>query len=182
MNTKSRSTGGGFFVYAILILIVVLVWYWMGNHRATSSYTVSDLKKALEQEQVKTITVIQNREVPTGSLEITMDDEAHTTKVLYTSDVNEMQELVNSYHFDKLYVEEIPQESWIMKLLPYLLIFGAFFILFIIMSNNSAAQSGGSRMMNFGKSRAKLSTGKTTRLRLQMVPASRKKKKNLKKS
>lgn len=179
MNTKSRSTGGGFFVYAILILIVVLVWYWMGNHRATSSYTVSDLKKALEQEQVKTITVIQNREVPTGSLEITMDDEAHTTKVLYTSDVNEMQELVNSYHFDKLYVEEIPQESWIMKLLPYLLIFGAFFILFIIMSNNSAAQSGGSRMMNFGKSRAKLSTEEDNKITFANVAGLKEEKEEL---
>ena len=179
MNTKSRSTGGGFFVYAILILIVVLVWYWMGNHRATSSYTVSDLKKALEQEQVKTITVIQNREVPTGSLEITMDDEAHTTKVLYTSDVNEMQELVNSYHFDKLYVEEITQESWIMKLLPYLLIFGAFFILFIIMSNNSAAQSGGSRMMNFGKSRAKLSTEEDNKITFANVAGLKEEKEEL---
>lgn len=179
MNTKSRNTGGGFFVYAILILIVVLVWYWMGNHRATSSYTVSDLKKALEQEQVKTITVIQNREVPTGSLEITMDDEAHTTKVLYTSDVNEMQELVNSYHFDKLYVEEIPQESWIMKLLPYLLIFGAFFILFIIMSNNSAAQSGGSRMMNFGKSRAKLSTEEDNKITFANVAGLKEEKEEL---
>ncbi|PHU36484.1 ATP-dependent zinc metalloprotease FtsH [Agathobacter ruminis] len=151
----------------------------MGNHRATSSYTVSDLKKALEQEQVKTITVIQNREVPTGSLEITMDDEAHTTKVLYTSDVNEMQELVNSYHFDKLYVEEIPQESWIMKLLPYLLIFGAFFILFIIMSNNSAAQSGGSRMMNFGKSRAKLSTEEDNKITFANVAGLKEEKEEL---
>ena len=60
--------------------------------------------------------------------------------------------------FDNYVVEDVPAESWIMTLLPYLLIFGAFFILFMIMNNNAAANSGGSKMMNFGKSRAKLST------------------------
>jgi cell division protease FtsH len=53
--------------------------------------------------------------------------------------------------------------------LTYLLIFGAFFILFVIMNNNAAAQSGGGRMMNFGKSRAKMSTEEDNKVKFDQV-------------
>jgi cell division protease FtsH len=56
-----------------------------------------------------------------------------------------------------------------MTLLPYLLIFGAFFILFVIMNNNATAQSGGGKMMNFGKSRAKLSTDEDNHVKFDQV-------------
>jgi len=178
-TTKRRGVGGGFFVYAILILAVVLIWYWLGNRSTTSSYTIPKFREALEQDAVKSVTVIQNREQPTGALKIVLDDEDKTELLLYTSDVNEMQDLMDSYEFTKYTVEDIPKESWIMSLLPYLIIFGAFFILFVIMSNNSASQSGGSRMMNFGKSRAKLSTEEDNKINFDNVAGLKEEKEEL---
>ena len=156
MNTRNRSGFRGFGFYAVLILIVVLIWYGLSGNTTTSSYTKSDFQKALQKNDVTYVKVVQNREIPTGSLRIKLKD--GTQQYLYASDVNEMQNLMDDEKFDNYTLEDVPAESWIMTLLPYLLIFGAFFILFVIMNNNAAANSGGGKMMNFGKSRAKLST------------------------
>ena len=154
MNTKNKSGFRGFGIYAMLILLVVLIWYWLSGNTTTSSYTRADFEKALGKGAVASVEVVQNREIPTGSLRLKLKD--GTQSVLYTSDVNEMQQLMNNYQFTNYTLADVPAESWIMTLLPYLLIFGALFILFIILNNNAAANNSGGKMMNFGKSRAKL--------------------------
>ena len=64
---------------------------------------------------------------------------------------------------------QLPAENWIMTLLPYLLVFGAVFILFVIMSNNAASQNGGGKMMNFGKNRARLTTQEDNHVKFDNV-------------
>ena len=102
------------------------------------------------------VEVVQNREIPTGSLTVSLKGDKR--EVLYVSDVNSIQDLMDEYDFTAYTCDDVPAENWIMTLLPYLLVFGAVFILFMIANNNAAAQGGGSKMMNFGKNRAKLTT------------------------
>ncbi len=161
----------------MLILVVVLIWYALSGNTSTSSYTKSDFQKALEKDDVTYVRVIQNREIPTGSLRVKLKDGSQ--EYLYTSDVNEMQTLMDDEKFDNYTVDDVPAESWIMTLLPYLLIFGAFFILFVIMNNNAAANSGGGKMMNFGKSRAKLSTEEDNKTSFANVAGLREEKEEL---
>ena len=177
MNTRNRSGFRGFGFYAVLILIVVLIWYGLSGNTTTSSYTKSDFQKALQKNDVTYVKVVQNREIPTGSLRIKLKD--GTQQYLYASDVNEMQNLMDDEKFDNYTLEDVPSESWIMTLLPYLLIFGAFFILFVIMNNNAAANSGGGKMMNFGKSRAKLSTEEDNKTSFANVAGLREEKEEL---
>ena len=155
MNTNSKRGFRGFGFYAILVLIVILIWYGLTGNTSTSTY----------------------REVPTGSLKIKLKD--GTQQYLYSSDINEMQTLMDQNKFENYVVQNVPAESWIMTLLPYLLIFGAFFILFMIMNNNAAANSGGSKMMNFGKSRAKLSTEEDNKMSFDNVAGLREEKEDL---
>ncbi len=152
-NKKSSFRGLGFYIG--LILIVILVWYWLDGSSLTNNYTKAEFEKSLAKEEVVKVNVVQNREIPTGNLEITFKDAS--TKVLYTSDVNELQALMDEYDFTAYAVADVPAENWLMTLLPLLLVFAAMFILFMMM-NNQAASSGGSssKMMNFGKSRAKM--------------------------
>uniref|UniRef100_UPI004056AD92 ATP-dependent zinc metalloprotease FtsH n=1 Tax=Agathobacter sp. TaxID=2021311 RepID=UPI004056AD92 len=157
MNTKKRNSGfQGFGTYILFILLIVLLWYGMSGNNGAGTCTKAEFEAALASGNVVNVVVNQNREIPTGSVQILLKDESK--KTLYTSDVNEIQKLMDDYGFTSYTCKDVPQESWLMTLLPYLLIFGAFFILFVIMNNNAAAQNGGSKMMNFGKSRAKLST------------------------
>ena len=145
MNTKTKKRGfGGFGIYILLILLIVLIWYVMTEANQPTSITKAEFEKALELGTVKAVKIVQNREVPTGNVTVLFTDE--TQKLMYVSDTNEIQTLMESYEFTNYYCEDVPRESWLMKLLPYLLMFGAFFILFVIMQNNAAAQSGGSKI------------------------------------
>ena len=177
MNTNSKRGFRGFGFYAILVLVVILIWYGLTGNTSTSSYTRAEFEKALQKGNVTYVKVEQTREVPTGSLKIKLKD--GTQQYMYSSDINEMQTLMDQNKFDNYVVEDVPAESWIMTLLPYLLIFGAFFILFMIMNNNAAANSGGSKMMNFGKSRAKLSTEEDNKMSFANVAGLREEKEDL---
>ncbi|MCI8786302.1 MAG: ATP-dependent zinc metalloprotease FtsH [Eubacterium sp.] len=124
---------------------------------ASGAYTMAAFEQALEDGEIAFVEIEQNREIPTGTLNIQLTD--GNDKKLYVSDVNEIQNLLEKKQFTDYYTADVPQESWILNLLPLLIVLAAMFILFTIMSNQAAAGSGGVKMMNFGKSRAKLSSG-----------------------
>ena len=177
MNTNNRSNYRGFGIYGMLILLVILIWFWLSGSSATSSYTKAQFMKDIEAGNVTAVTVVQNREIPTGSLKVTLKNGSQS--VLYTSDVNELQLAMEDAGYVNYTVSEVPAENWIMTLLPYLLIFGALFILFMIMSNNAAANNSGGKMMNFGKNRAKLSTDEDNQTRFENVAGLREEKEEL---
>ena len=156
MNTKKNGNFRGMGVYVALVLAVVFIWYFLSQNTASNSYTKTDFEKALKDGDVINVEVVQNREIPTGSLTVSLKGDKR--EVLYVSDVNSIQDLMDEYDFTAYTCDDVPAENWIMTLLPYLLVFGAVFILFMIANNNAAAQGGGSKMMNFGKNRAKLTT------------------------
>ena len=156
MNTKKNGNFRGMGVYVVLVLAVVFIWYFLSQNTASNSYTKTDFEKALKDGNVINVEVVQNREIPTGSLTVSLKGDKR--EVLYVSDVNSIQKLMDEYDFTAYTCDDVPAENWIMTLLPYLLVFGAVFILFMIANNNAAAQGGGSKMMNFGKNRAKLTT------------------------
>ena len=154
---KQKSGMRGIGVYIIIVFAVICIWYWLSAGATSNSYTQSQFEKDLDKNQVKSVKVVQNREIPTGSLEVKFKD--GTSKVLYVSDVNNIEKTMTKAGYTDYTVADVPAESWIMTLLPYLLVFGAMFILFAVMNNNAAAQGGGGKMMNFGKSRAKMTLG-----------------------
>ena len=153
MNNK-RSGFRGFGVYLILVLTVIAIWYWLDGNNVTNTYTRQQFETALAEGKVTQVNVVPNREVPTGSVNITFSDSS--TQVMLVSDVAEIEQYMRDAGFKTYTVQNPPEESWLLTLLPYLIIFAAMFIFFMIMTNQAAANSGGgSKMMNFGKSRAR---------------------------
>ncbi len=153
---KKRSYRG-FGFYAVLVIVVIALWLMLdAKQDAAYAYTMTEFQTALENGNVVYIEIEQNREIPTGVLNIRLKD--NVVKELYVSDVNEIQDLLAEKQFTNYYMTDVPPESWILNLLPLLIVMATMFILFMIMNNQAAAGGGGSKMMNFGKSRAKLST------------------------
>ena len=153
MNNK-RSGFRGFGVYLILVLAVIAIWYWLDGNNVTNTYTRQQFETALAEGKVTQVNVVPNREVPTGSVNITFSDSS--TQVMLVSDVAEIEQYMRDAGFKTYTVQNPPEESWLLTLLPYLIIFAAMFIFFMIMTNQAAANSGGgSKMMNFGESRAR---------------------------
>ena len=157
MNSK-RSSYRGFGIYLLLILAIIGIWYWMDGNTSTNSYTRAQFETAVADGNVAQLKIVPNRgEVPTGNVYITFKDSS--TQVLAVNDVNDIEDHLRDQQFTSYTVENPPEQSWIVTILPYLIIFAAMFIFFMIMTNQAAANSGGGgKMMNFGKSRAKLMT------------------------
>ena len=164
-NKKGGMRGIG--AYVIIVIAIVCIWYWLSEGSTSNSYTQQQFEKDLSADKIENVKVIQNREVPTGSLEVSYKD--GSSSVLYVTDVNDIENTMTDVGYTDYTVADVPAENWIMTLLPYLLVFGAVFILFVIMSNNAASQNGGGKMMNFGKNRARLTTQEDNHVKFDNV-------------
>ena len=173
---KKNYRGIGFYIG--LVLIVILVWYLLGNSKDTAgAYTYAEFEKALDKDEVVAVTIQQNREIPTGVLRITLKNEQSVK--LNVSDVNDAQQLMEKYDFDSYVMRNVPSENWLTSLLPLLVVFAAMFILFMMMNNQNAGAGGNSKMMNFGKSRAKMSTDENKKVTFDNVAGLREEKEEL---
>ena len=173
---KKNYKGFGFYIG--LILVVILIWYfWNDSQQTATAYTYAEFEQALAEEQVVSVTIQPNREVPTGVLRITLEDK--TSVKLNVSDINEIQELMKKYDFKSYVMRDVPEESWLTSLLPLLVTLAAMFILFMILTNQSNGSGGGSKMMNFGKSRAKMTTDENKNVTFENVAGLREEKEEL---
>ncbi len=135
--------------------MLVLIWA-STNSGGSGSYTKGQFVKEMEEGLVVDVEIHPNAQVPTGMLRITLKD--NQQRSLYVSDVVEIQELVKSYNIDPI-VKDVPQENWfITELLPLLMLLVVVVFMFSMMNAQNSGNSGG-KMMNFGKSRARLMTG-----------------------
>ncbi|MGN1180341.1 MAG: ATP-dependent zinc metalloprotease FtsH [Suilimivivens sp.] len=152
MNMKNR--GFSLYFFLILALMFLVIWTSMLDVRQ-SEYTRGELVESLEANEVVAASIQPNRETPTGEVEIVLSDGQH--KTLYVTDVTEIEELLVSYDLDPQ-VEKVKEENWFLtSVFPVLLAVIVMVFFFVMMNNQSAG--GNSKMMNFGKSRAKLSMG-----------------------
>ena len=142
-------------LYIVLILAVIFLWFFFGsNSGGTSDYNISIFEQDLAASKIAAVDVAPSRDIPTGTVTATMSDS--TQKSFYVFDTQGVIDLMEEYHFTNYVMRKVPSESWLTSLLPLLLVFAAMFILFTIMNNQ--AGGGNAQVMNFGKSRAKMST------------------------
>ena len=145
----------GAVLYIVLILAVIFLWFFFGsNSGSTSDYNISLFEQDLAASKIAAVDVAPSRDIPTGSVTAVLSDS--TQKSFYVFDTQSVIDLMEEYHFTNYSMRKVPSESWLTSLLPLLLVFAAMFILFTIM-NNQAGGGGNAQMMNFGKSRAKMS-------------------------
>lgn len=153
-----NKNGKSFNLYFLLIIGLLFLTVWIGTFRGQSdNYTKSGLEADLKNKNVVGVKIQPNEEGTTGSVHVELKNGAE--RVLYATDVIEIEKMVQDSGIDPI-IKDIPRESWFLTyMLPVLVVLIAgVFIFVLINSQNSAGNSGG-KMMNFGKSRAKLSIG-----------------------
>ena len=148
------------FLIMILIFTFAYSFYVKSRTYKQGDYNISDFQQDLEAGVIRDITIKQNSEVPTGSVTIKLDTDM--SKSFYTSDVNEVvqkaeewnQEAQASERID-ITIEEVARQSTFSQILPYLILMVIMmaFMFFVIISMQG---SGGSKMMDFGRSQAKM--------------------------
>ena len=152
-----KTRASGMIIYAIFVVVILGILYTsMG--KSTATYTMAQFKRAIKHDEVTSVNIVQNEQVPTGAANIQLSD--GTTVKLYVSDVNEVESLLEKARITYT-LSDVPHDSWISDLLPMLVVLGAVFILFMMLMNAQGTGGGGganARMMNFGKSRAKMTS------------------------
>ena len=155
MNKQPSRIG----LYLVLIIALVAGYFYLNNQVVSqSNYTQKQLEQALEDNKVVDATIQQNREVPTGSVIVDTTDSGQ--KKVYVTDVNQAIELLNKYDID-ITTQDVPGDNVFLTTLLPVLLTGALVIFLIMMMNRQMAGGGGggnAKMMNFGKSRARMSS------------------------
>jgi cell division protease FtsH len=147
------------FIYVILVVLMVMAYYYITGHTDQSAaYTYPEFTQALQNQEVTAVNIRQNSQVPTGQIVITLSD--GTVKRLNVTDVKDIQKLLKDYESVTVTVSDVPQESvFLTSVLPT--VFLAILIIFLfVMMSRQAGGGANAQMMNFGKSRARMSTGK----------------------
>ncbi len=164
----------------ILLMGALLVMVWTSSlNQVQDNYTVGALQQDLEEGLVTGAVIGQNAETPTGSVTVSLSDGRNRTA--YVTNVEDAIDLLEQYDIDPL-VRDVPQESWFMNyMLPVLVMAAVIMIFFVMMMNaqNAGAGASGNKMMNFGKSRARMSTGKDNKITLKDVAGLKEEKEDL---
>ena len=148
---RQQQTFRGF-IFILLMLILIATAVRFPYARQADKVTNQDFIKILEDGQAADVNIHQNPQTPTGEVVLTLLD--GQVKRLYVSDVKDAQRLLDAH--DMAYTTmDVPQENYLVTIiLPFMLSIVVVVIIIMVM-NRSAG--GDARMMNFGKSRARMS-------------------------
>ena len=172
----NRNAKGLIFYLVGILMIILLVATFRDRLEASQTWNYRQFEEALEEEEVVKVAVTQNKEVPTGVLRVTID--SGEVKIVNVSDVKEAQQLLDSYPDVELEVSDVVQESVFLTAILPVLLMGLILVFFFTMMNRQAGGSN-AKMMNFGKSRAKMLSPDAKRVTFKDVAGLKEEKEDL---
>jgi cell division protease FtsH len=176
---KSRGLG----VYLLIVAIVFVMWM-LSTTRTTSNCDYQTLEHAVKNDTIKNVKIIQNAQVPTGSVEFELKGKSDKGKIIaVTPDVNKIEKLFQDHDISYV-VQDVPKDGWMQTLLPMIIVVAVMFILFMAIINGQnmamqGGQSGGNRMSDFGKSRAQKTSADQMTIRFKDVAGLKEEKEEL---
>ncbi len=174
MNKKNQ----GFRIYFVLMLILLgfaIIMSFLQKQK--TYYTKDQLLNDIDAGSVTEILIEPNAENGTGVLKVTFA--GGNEKQLYVTDVTEIESLLEEKDIP-VYIGDIPRENWFLSyVLPVLVILIIGVFLFVMFTSQPSANSQSSKMMNFGKSRARMFTGSENKVTLKDVAGLKEEKEEL---
>ncbi len=176
METR-KTRGVGFIFYIILIAIIfVVVFAIRQSGKNAVNYTYEGFINDLADGKVKDVTISQNQEVPTGKITVKLSDDSK--KNAYVNDVEAVEAAIIAYNKtakDDAAVTykqgDVQRDSvFLTTILPFIIVAAVIIFIFVFMNRQAAAGGGGnSKMMNFGKSRAKMMDPRAAKVTFKQV-------------
>lgn len=176
METK-KTRGVGFIFYIILIAIIfVVVFAIRQNGKNAVNYTYEGFINDLADGKVKDVTISQNQEIPTGKITVKLSDDSK--KNAYVNDVEAVEAAIMAYNKtakDDAVVTykqgDVQRDSvFLTTILPFIIVAAVIIFIFVFMNRQAAAGGGSnSKMMNFGKSRAKMMDPRAVKVTFKQV-------------
>ena len=154
---KKQMRVGVFYVIAIVLIFCAVYFSEYAISNRGENYGTEDLLKDVEAGEVTSVTIKQNNEVPTGKVLVQLTN--GTSRNFAVSDVNTVEDALDQVSPGIYSVTDVEGESILTTILPYAFALLIFFMVMIFLSSQMGAGGGGNnKVMNFGKSRAKMST------------------------
>ncbi len=153
---RKQIKGYGF--YIIIICIVGLAVFLSNTieYNNPDAYTMQRFTSDVENNKIQYLEIYQNQEPPTGEVKVTFTDDKKDS--FYVSDVREIEDIAKSANL-AYEMHNISKPSWFLTtVLPYVLLFVIILVFFSFLTNQASVGGGNSKVMNFGKSRAKMTT------------------------
>ncbi len=171
---KKKGFSQYFVVIVLLLLGIVLINAWKKNN---VEYTRAELVQDLEDGDIEEVVIHPNAQGPTGYLDVTFA--SGQEKTLYATDISELEKLVRDNGIEPRVLDIQRESIFLTSILPTLIIVVAAAFFFIMMNAQNAGGGSSARMMNFGKSRAKLANVGDDKVTLKDVAGLREEKEEL---
>ena len=155
MNDKKYKGISGATVVVFIAVIFFVLWMTSRVQMRGQEITFTQFEQEIKDDNVTEVVINQNKAVPTGVVTLTLRDSRETGRV-NVSDVNETQKLLDKNDVEYR-ISAIPQDSVLSTtVLPVVLMLVGF--MFITMMMNRQSGGANAKAMNFGKSRARMSS------------------------
>ena len=168
--------GAGFYIIAAVVIfaVVYMVTQYKGNN---GNYTYGDFMQDLKADKVEKVTVRQNKEVPTGRLVVEFKN--GDRKSIYVENISTVTEDLQKAGMDDYIMNDVDRDSIIWEIIPYIIMIVVMIFFFSMISGQIGSGGGGGKMMNFGKSRAKLANEGASKVNFDKVAGLREEKEEL---
>ncbi|MCR5669539.1 MAG: ATP-dependent zinc metalloprotease FtsH [Butyrivibrio sp.] len=176
---RSRNFNSIFFFVVILLFGVVILEYSKGLLTAGSNvYSRNNLERDVEAGTVRRVVIMPNAETPTGSVKVSFSDGSDDVS-FYSTDVISIEDYLTQKDI-LVEVKDIPSENVLINgIIPIIVGVIVMVFMFSMFTNMQNAGSGNNKMMNFGKSRARMSTGDDNKVKLDDVAGLKEEKEQL---
>lgn len=174
MNSNKTRGISGLTIVLCIVMLVGVFWFMNQAQNGGNAYTYQDFQKDLKNKKIVSVEIQQNKVAPTGTLRLVLKND--TTEELHVSDVKQIEEILQSYDIDYK-MGDVPQDNWFAStIFPVLLMAGVILVMFAMMGRQGGANA---KAMNFGKSRAKMSTELENKVNFSQVAGLKEEKEEL---
>ena len=179
MNDKKVRGLSGATILTLVVFLFVMLWFTNQFDQKEEEITWKEFEELAAGKDIEKIVVTQNKNVPTGRVELRLKDQMNgeSEKYLYVSDVNVIQEYLQEKDLE-YEMPDVREDSWFVTVvMPVLLTLMGVMLIFAFMNR----QGGGAnaKAMNFGKSRARLSMGGDKKITFSQVAGLKEEKEEL---
>lgn len=173
-NKKPKGMNGSF----ILILLLLGATIWISTLKVSETgYNWNQFMTDYDSGKIESARIEPNTEVPTGSVRLYLTDGRQ--EELFVSDVTKVEDLLHEKNIEVV-MKDMPSENWFLYyVLPILIVFIVFIFFFSMMNTGAGGSGTNGKMMNFGKSKARMTKAGEGQVKLKDVAGLREEKEEL---
>ena len=169
MDNKRGSRFSGVGVYLFIVVIAAMfIMYVSRMNSGAGDYTYSEFVNDVNKGKVESVVIRQNSEVPTGELSVKVSG-VQNVKNVYVSDVNQVEEILLDKNISYTLKDVTRQSVFLTSILPFGLSLVVLIFFMMMFTRQAGGGGGNAKMMNFGKSRARMVSGEDNKVTFKDV-------------